>query len=892
MQEPIASAKTPSGRRRARLLAGTLALTMASFGAAVAITAAPAWASVTTNSYTIGTPGSAFTNVSATPTAATSLQSQAFVITMTAPSAIPNGDTITVTDSDGNAVVGSASAFPTTDLSLVDANAANCLQSGGGVTAPSTPLVITLNSTCNIAAGDTVKIGLTVNDPSSNFSFSVASTVNGSTVASNTITINAIPPTTSASPVTVGYGATYTIAGVGTNPTTPWNSTTLVASVPTAATVYSITSLVVTSVETATAPNITNSIGWYASTNGSGYSVTYTPSGGSLTTASVVSATPVSCESTGTVCAVGQQAGGTNNQVVILLSSGIPAGSNITVTAEGLNPSAAGSYPIAIVPQYTNPPTSAPSLTTTFASPVGNQLTYPGGESGAAVNDVEPSSITFGTSVTGVTVTPSPTLASTTGTYAVGFKASTALAANTGYICLSEPNTSFANAVGNPPSLAVLVTDTTSGTQYVAPAANVRDVSCGSNTVNVDSLQINLTNAISAGDQVTVTVINVNNPTTVGTYSDFSVSTSADTVAVDAPAYQIGVSSNVGVSVAVSPVTQGSLATYTISGMHASAAIQSGAAITLQPSGVGTVLPDNAADYTLTDSTTTTGSGGLGNLVYTAATPTAAAAVSVTVPNAINSGDMLTITINDVLNPPLAGSYTINLGNSNIAGPAVTSPVFPMGNVSYPDGGIVNFSGTYYLFAGQHPFGIPTLAVLSGVQAIDKATVVTAPTGATVPNTVPAVGSVIVVYNSPTIYVVGTDGQLHGFATPAQFLGDGYDPADVITVPNITGLTVGATAGSEGTAVTALATSANGAIVDSSGTYYVFAGGKAFGIATPAQLTGVQAGDTATTLSGTVTSANTGATPRPGTLVTLFERGVRCQWCRPLRVQVHGSAPV
>jgi hypothetical protein len=231
---------------------------------------------------------------------------------------------------------------------------------------------------------------------------------------------------------------------------------------------------------------------------------------------------------------------------------------------------------------------------------------------------------------------------------------------------------------------------------------------------------------------------------------------------------------------------------------------------------------------------------------------------------------MLTITIDDVLNPPLAGSYDLVFGGSAaIAGPAVTSPVFPTANVAYPDAGIVNFSGTFYLFAGGHAFGIPTLTVLSGVQVVDKATVVTAPTGATVPNAVPAVGSVIVVYNSPTIYVVGTDGQLHGFATPAQFLGDGYDPADVITVPNITGLTVGATAGSEGTAVTALATSANGAIVDSSGTYYVFAGGKAFGIPTPASLVAVQAGDTATTLSGTVTSANTGATPRPGTIVTL-----------------------
>ena len=117
MQEPIASAKTPSGRRRARLLAGTLALTMAAFGLAAVIAVAPASADVNpTNTYTIGTPGSAFTAVSATPSAAVSGVSQSYVITMTAPSAIPNGDSITVTDSTaGNSVVATV-----TQVSLVD----------------------------------------------------------------------------------------------------------------------------------------------------------------------------------------------------------------------------------------------------------------------------------------------------------------------------------------------------------------------------------------------------------------------------------------------------------------------------------------------------------------------------------------------------------------------------------------------------------------------------------------------------------------------------------------------------------------------------------------------------------------------------------------------------
>ena len=101
---------------------------------------------------------------------------------------------------------------------------------------------------------------------------------------------------------------------------------------------------------------------------------------------------------------------------------------------------------------------------------------------------------------------------------------------------------------------------------------------------------------------------------------------------------------------------------------------------------------------------------------------------------------------------------------------------------------------------------------------------------------------------------------------------------------------MGATAGSEGTAVTALATMSNGAIVDSSGTYYVFAGGKAFGIPTPTKLAAIQLDDTATPLSGTITSTQTGATPRQGTVVTLNKRGVGCQWRCPLRLQGHGPA--
>jgi hypothetical protein len=127
----------------------------------------------------------------------------------------------------------------------------------------------------------------------------------------------------------------------------------------------------------------------------------------------------------------------------------------------------------------------------------------------------------------------------------------------------------------------------------------------------------------------------------------------------------------------------------------------------------------------------------------------------------------------------------------------------------------------------------------------------------------------VIVYNNPTIYVMGTDGLLHGFATPAQFLGDGYDPADVITVPNGGRLTVGATAGSLGPAANALATAANGALVNSSGTFYVLAGGRAFGIGNEAALRAIEAADSARPLSGTVGPALTEATIANGTLLTV-----------------------
>ena len=117
-----------------------------------------------------------------------------------------------------------------------------------------------------------------------------------------------------------------------------------------------------------------------------------------------------------------------------------------------------------------------------------------------------------------------------------------------------------------------------------------------------------------------------------------------------------------------------------------------------------------------------------------------------------------------------------------------------------------------------------------------------------------------------TIYVVGTDGELHPFATPTQFLQDGYNGALVITVPNLGGLTVGSNAGNT---LTALVTKADGAIVNSSGTFYTFAGGRAFGIPTPAALQEVRKTNSAVELQGSVPSADTGAPMANGVVLSV-----------------------
>lgn len=794
------------GRRRAKLVAGALALAMGSFGTVAALTASPAFANVTSNPYTIGTPTGAVTGTTVSPTSGLASASTSYTVTFVSTNAIATGGTITIGDTTTNNSVTAG----ITSLSTVTVVSGSCLQSGGA-TASGSGLTITLStSSCSsgVAAGATVSVSFTATNPTANFAFIVSTSANATASNTPTVTISTSPPTLSAASLSLGVNTTYTISDVGATSTGAPNNGASWGTLTQTASVLQVT---------ASNPGVVFPIG------ADSYTVSYTPSGGTAASDTVTGVTVLSASS-----------------VQLALTTPIASGGVVTITALATNPTSSSSTDVTVTPGNVSSgafTVEGPALTTT-------------------------NTITFGEAVSAVTLTVSPLVASDSATYTLGFTATSAVTAG-GTITLSESTgpTDFSSIS------AVLVSDATAGWRFVATPTSGAVGTSGSLVVTTAA-----GDNISAGDSVTVTAAGVTNPP-AGQYSDFTVNTSADTVPAAAPAYTISPSGLAGVTVVPNPSTVGSIATYTITGLFATANITGGltsSAITLTAP-AGTVFPAAASSYTISDATTSTGSGGV------SASGGGGTSVTIIPNNSIVSGDALTITIQDVINPSTSSNaYTVGItgpvsGASGIA-------TFPTAAVSLPNGALVNFGGTIYVFAGGRGFGIPTPTVLNKIRAVDPAVPLNAPAGAVPPTSAPRSGTLIstfAVNGNATIYVAGTDGELHGFSTPKQLISYGYNTHTNVTVNTLGGLTVGSTEGVEGASKgNAFANAADGAIIDSSGTYYTFIGGRAFGIPTPARLTQIldfytkhKPGLTPpATLTGSITSSQTGASIASGVL--------------------------
>jgi hypothetical protein len=223
------------------------------------------------------------------------------------------------------------------------------------------------------------------------------------------------------------------------------------------------------------------------------------------------------------------------------------------------------------------------------------------------------------------------------------------------YLTEAAGPTNFSSVTG------IEVIDTTQNWRFVATGA----------VLSNGAATIPLTDSINAGDSVSLLIVGVTNPTSAGTIGDFAATTSGDAVPTNAPAYAIVANSSAGVVVTVNPVTTAAVATYTIADVRASATLAGGAGTIKLEAPSGTVFPNNSAFYSINDSTSSSGSG----TVSAAVTGGGTNNVTFTVPNTIGSGDVLTLTVADVVNPSTASasdSITI-IGNVTAPPPSAAT---------------------------------------------------------------------------------------------------------------------------------------------------------------------------------------------------------------------------
>lgn len=577
MQKTGSAISPRRGLGRARWLGAGLAVTVVALGAGLAITALPAYADVTSTDYTIGTPTGAVTAIAATPAAVTTGASTQFKVIFTTPVALAGSTDswVTVTPSES---LGSAPA----NIALVGGS---CIQSGtsgaaGAGTDIAATVTIELGSTCSISAGSSVEVIYTADAPAATGNFIFTITTSGDTypATSNEVSVSTSGSSLTASALSFGANATYTITDIP------------VASLTSGGTSLSLVANATAGAET---------INFY---NGAaGYTVTYTPSGGSATS--------------DTVSAASSSGAG----VTLTLATGLVNGDTVTITAEGTNPaynSGAEADDITV-----SPGSGTPETTT---------------------------SLTFGNAVTSVSVVPSSVLAGATTNYTVSFRASDAVTVGED-IDLSE----VAGPTNFTPVTGVDVSDQTLGWNFVASGSFLTS----------GTAVIPLQDAINAGDEVTILLTGVINPA-AGTISDFQVNTTGDPIYAVASAYTISTNASPGVVVTANPSTTGSLATYTISNVEATSALTGGLSTLELEAPSGTTFSNVAGYFSIVDTTNSAGSG-----TVAALTGGATNTVTLTEPHNINSGDALTITAQDVINPSVASSlYTLTIVGS-VTGP-------------------------------------------------------------------------------------------------------------------------------------------------------------------------------------------------------------------------------
>ena len=268
-----------------------------------------------------------------------------------------------------------------------------------------------------------------------------------------------------------------------------------------------------------------------------------------------------------------------------------------------------------------------------------------------------------------------PPIASEASTYTIGaFKAAAAIAAGGSLAVESFAGSGAANNVAFPGSAsAYKVTNLTTGAASAPAAVSIGQVAAPDTG---ESVTLKLASAIAAGDEISVVVSGVHNPST----------TQKDTLTAAAPSSATPESSEVliGTSVAnptisLSEASAGASAVEYTVGFKASSALAAGAVVALTaPAGTSFA----GATVTVVDITHAGGSANVASSSVKASAVAPSASdnqLSISLPKAIGAGDSVLVEVQGAANPP-AGTYGGSAGNFTVS---TSSDVIPVLVPSY-----------------------------------------------------------------------------------------------------------------------------------------------------------------------------------------------------------------
>ncbi len=427
---------------------------------------------------------------------------------------------------------------------------------------------------------------------------------------------------------------------------------------------------------------------------------------------------------------------------------GVAAGDSITVDYYGVTNSTYGTSVTASADLSTND---------TIAS-TSNSVSYSGATATAS----------------GLNVTVSNSIVSGTSTYTI----SGIIAGGTGVNNLGETiQLDFSNGSAAQTGLVLpgnsvnyTLTDLTSAGSSGATAATGTSVLSNANgPSSVADVTLTTTNAIAAGDKLQVVITGVQNP---------SAASTTEYVTVD------GISSLPMASNSVSTTTPSAASTYSNGSL-----IQAGSQIDVIAGGYAFGIPSFSTYQTI--------AGMLGTTVVSGSFPTATAPRAGTLIQPVGSAGVWVVGTNGMIYQFSSASQLTSDGYSfmnvipvpSAAGLTAGVGVPPTAAVTTPDGALVQYGTTIYVYAGGTPFGIPTFADYQTIAA-GTGTMVVMGSGTTpVASSSTANGVLVQPVGTPGIWVT-YNGSLYPFSTPAQLTGDGYSFNYVVPVPNTGSLTI------------------------------------------------------------------------------------------------------